>query len=106
MRDREDSRRRHSSADEMRTQLLQKQALERKDSNQSESSDTSLELQQLMKKDISGVDSTDTCKAGDSSSSKFDEEVFAAAPEQWVSSESMLLPYLLLYMYIKFLKIM
>lgn len=82
MRDREDSRRRHSSADEMRTQLLQKQALERKDSNQSESSDTSLELQQLMKKDISGVDSTDTCKAGDSSSSKFDEEVFAAAPEQ------------------------
>lgn len=82
MRDKEESRRRHSSADEMRTQLLQKQALERKDSNQSESSDTSLELQQLMRKEISSVDSTDTCKAADSSGSRLDEEVFAAPPEQ------------------------
>ncbi|XP_078318625.1 microtubule-associated serine/threonine-protein kinase 3-like isoform X3 [Crassostrea virginica] len=81
MRDKEESRRRHSSADEMRTQLLQKQALERKDSNQSESSDTSLELQQLMRKEISSVDSTDTCKAADSSGSRLDEEVFAAPPE-------------------------
>ncbi|XP_061191975.1 microtubule-associated serine/threonine-protein kinase 2-like isoform X3 [Saccostrea echinata] len=75
-----DDRRRHSSADEMRTQVLQKQALERKDSNQSESSDTSLELQQLMKKEISSVDSTDTCKPQDSSGTK-DEEVFSSPPE-------------------------
>ncbi|XP_060576748.1 microtubule-associated serine/threonine-protein kinase 2-like isoform X3 [Ruditapes philippinarum] len=41
-------RRRHSSADEMRTRLLEKQALERKDSNQSTSSENSLELQSYM----------------------------------------------------------
>ena len=41
-------RRRHSSADEMRTRLLEKQALERKDSNQSTSSETSLELQSYL----------------------------------------------------------
>ena len=41
-------RRRHSSADEMRTRLLEKQALERKDSNQSTSSENSLELQSYL----------------------------------------------------------
>ena len=38
-------RRRHSSADEMRTRLLERQALERKDSNQSTSSENSVEIQ-------------------------------------------------------------
>ncbi|XP_053394336.1 microtubule-associated serine/threonine-protein kinase 3-like isoform X2 [Mercenaria mercenaria] len=41
-------RRRHSSADEMRTRLLEKQALERKDSNQSTSSENSIELQSYL----------------------------------------------------------
>ncbi|WAR23556.1 MAST1-like protein [Mya arenaria] len=41
-------RRRHSSADEMRTRLLERQALERKDSNQSTSSENSLELQSYL----------------------------------------------------------
>lgn len=82
MRDREDSRRRYFSVDEMRIQLLQKQVLERKDLNQSESFDISFELQQLMKKDISGVDFIDICKVGDSSSLKFDEEVFVVVFEQ------------------------
>lgn len=77
-----DDRRRHSSADEMRTQLLQKQALERKDSNQSESSDTSLELQQLMKKETSSGDTSDTCKDSDSSGIKLDKEVFVSPPER------------------------
>ncbi|KAK3089602.1 hypothetical protein FSP39_004936 [Pinctada imbricata] len=55
-------RRRHSSADEMRTKLLEKKALERNDSNQSEASDTSLELQQIMRRDIGSMDSTDSIK--------------------------------------------
>ncbi|XP_056019812.1 microtubule-associated serine/threonine-protein kinase 3-like isoform X4 [Ostrea edulis] len=85
-----DDRRRHSSADEMRTQLLQKQALERKDSNQSESSDTSLELQQLMKKETSSGDTSDTCKDSDSSGIKLDEEVFVSPPERMSSRKSTL----------------
>ena len=77
-------RRRHSSADEMRTRLLEKKALERKDSNQSETSDTSLELQHIMKRDLGSVDSTDTTKTDSNTIRHIDEDVFSS-PEWWES---------------------
>ncbi|XP_055956452.1 microtubule-associated serine/threonine-protein kinase 3 isoform X3 [Patella vulgata] len=70
---REKDRRRHSSADDFRTRVLEKQALERKDSNQSECSDTSLEIRSVLRKDSS--DTTDS--RTDASTVKLDEDVFS-----------------------------
>ena len=53
-------RRRHSSADDFRTRVLEKRALERKDSNHSESSEGSLEVRHMLRKDSSHSDSTDS----------------------------------------------
>ncbi|CAE1285272.1 MAST [Acanthosepion pharaonis] len=47
-------RRRHSSSDEIRTRLLEKQVLDRKDSNQSESSESSMEVQRVLRINNSG----------------------------------------------------
>ena len=74
-------RRRHSSADEMRTRLLEKKALERKDSNQSESSENSLELQSYLTaphRERALSDVTDT-KLDMSLVKTGDEEVFSSA---------------------------
>lgn len=70
-----ENRRRHSSADEMRTRLLEKQALERKDSNQSETSESSLEVQSLLRRDTTSTESTDRT---DASTIRFDEDVFTS----------------------------
>lgn len=67
-------RRRHSSADDFRTRVLEKQALERKDSNHSESSEGSLELRPILRKDSSYSDSTDKPDG-----TKLEEDVFKTA---------------------------
>ncbi|XP_069126975.1 microtubule-associated serine/threonine-protein kinase 3-like isoform X2 [Argopecten irradians] len=71
-----ESRRRHSSADEMRTRLLEKQALDRKDSNQSEGSDSSTEIQGYLRRDTSST-LVDTLDRNDGSM-KLDEDVFSS----------------------------
>ncbi|XP_071161735.1 microtubule-associated serine/threonine-protein kinase 3-like isoform X2 [Mytilus edulis] len=74
-----ESRRRHSSVDDMKTKILQldRATLERKDSNLSESSDTSLELQSIMRQETlsTGTDSTDKT---DSTIIRMDEDVFSS----------------------------
>ncbi|OWF46091.1 Microtubule-associated serine/threonine-protein kinase 2 [Mizuhopecten yessoensis] len=79
-----ENRRRHSSADEMRTRLLEKQALDRKDSNQSEGSDSSAEIQGYLRRDTSStlVDPTDR----NDGSMKLDEDVFSS-PESTPRSQ-------------------
>ncbi|KAL8582089.1 hypothetical protein ACOMHN_004009 [Nucella lapillus] len=67
-------RRRHSSADDFRTRVLEKRALERKDSNHSESSDGAQEVRGVLRKDSSHSDSTDS-----RSEVKLDEDVFKTA---------------------------
>jgi len=61
----------------MRTRLLEKQALDRKDSNQSESSDTSLEVQTFMKRDCSSTGTNDGTDRIDGTL-KLDEDVFSS----------------------------
>jgi hypothetical protein len=67
-------RRRHSSADDFRTRVLERRALERKDSNHSESSECSQEVRGVLRKDSSHSDSTDS-----RSEVKLDESVFEHA---------------------------
>ncbi|KAL8618608.1 hypothetical protein ACOMHN_015718 [Nucella lapillus] len=57
---RDRDRRRHSSADDFRTRVLAKRALERNDSIQSESSEGSQELRSILRKDSCVSDSTDS----------------------------------------------
>ncbi|XP_070194512.1 microtubule-associated serine/threonine-protein kinase 3-like isoform X2 [Littorina saxatilis] len=68
---RDRDRRRHSSADDFRTRVLERRALERKDS---ESSDGSQELRGMPRKDSAYSDSTDS-----RSDVKLDEDVFKTA---------------------------
>ena len=75
---RDRDRRRHSSADDFRTRVLERRALERKDSNHSESSEGSQELRGVLRKDSSHSDSTDSRQ----SDVKLDEDVFKTA-DQW-----------------------
>ncbi|XP_060070360.1 microtubule-associated serine/threonine-protein kinase 3-like [Ylistrum balloti] len=79
-----ENRRRHSSADEMRTRLLEKQALDRKDSNQSEGSDSSSEIQGYLRRDTSST-LVDTLDRNDGSM-KLDEDVFSS-PESTPRSQ-------------------
>ncbi|XP_041358268.1 microtubule-associated serine/threonine-protein kinase 3-like isoform X2 [Gigantopelta aegis] len=72
---REKDRRRHSSADDFRTRVLEKQALERKDSNQSEGSESSLELKSILRKDSLHSDNDSRT---DASTIKMDEDVFSS----------------------------
>ena len=72
---RDRDRRRHSSADDFRTRVLERRALERKDSNHSESSEGSQELRGVLRKDSSHSDSTDSRQ----SDVKLDEDVFKTA---------------------------
>lgn len=73
-----ESRRRHSSADDMRARVLEKAALERKDSNQSESSDTSLELQSIMRRETASTGTESGDKTSTSTIRQLDEDVFSS----------------------------
>ncbi|XP_036362224.1 microtubule-associated serine/threonine-protein kinase 3 isoform X3 [Octopus sinensis] len=77
-------RRRHSSSDEIRTRLLEKQVLDRKDSNQSESSESSIEVQRVLRINSTGSSYGDSLLDISSSSSRLeltlrDDDIFTAA---------------------------
>ncbi|XP_046356906.2 microtubule-associated serine/threonine-protein kinase 3-like isoform X5 [Haliotis rufescens] len=75
----ERDRRRHSSADDFRTRVLEKRALERKDSNQSESSEGSIEVRNAFRKDSTDRQSDTTDSRTDASTIKMDEDVFSVS---------------------------
>ncbi|KAL3869847.1 hypothetical protein ACJMK2_042478 [Sinanodonta woodiana] len=69
-------RRRHSSADEMRTRLLEKKALERKDSNHSDHSDSSLELQSVLSQQRIRASSDTEMSKTENSAMRLEDNVF------------------------------
>ncbi|KAL5021676.1 hypothetical protein ScPMuIL_000831 [Solemya velum] len=83
----EKDRRRHSSADEMRTRLLEKQALERKDSNQSECSESSAELHSILRRETSSTDTLNDSRT-DVSTIKLEDELSSSAESTPRSSRS------------------